>query len=132
MTAIVPELGPVSVPVPPGGVDSAAYDVTGDPPSDAGAVTATVAVVAPVAVAIPMVGASGAVWTVDAETRGVEASLGPVPLDATTSTTTELPGSRLPIVQDVAPVVVQIPRSVVPSDAAQAVAVYPPMELPPS
>ena len=49
----------VKVPVPPAGYEVAVYKVIGDPPSDEGAVNATVAVVGPVAVAVPMTGAPG-------------------------------------------------------------------------
>jgi hypothetical protein len=47
------------VPVIPLGLDVAVYDVITEPPSFAGAVYATVAVVEPVAVAVPIVGAPG-------------------------------------------------------------------------
>jgi len=50
---------PVPVPVIPPGVDIAVYSVIAYPPSDAGAVNPTVAVVVPVFVAVPIVGAPG-------------------------------------------------------------------------
>jgi hypothetical protein len=59
-TVIVPEPACDKVPVTPPGEEVAVYDVIVAPPSDAGAVKSTVAVVAPVAVAVPIVGAPGA------------------------------------------------------------------------
>jgi hypothetical protein len=59
VTLIVPEPAVARVPVPPLGVDVAVYSVIVEPPSLAGAVYATVAVVFPVAVAVPIVGAPG-------------------------------------------------------------------------
>jgi hypothetical protein len=58
-TVIVPEPAVANVPVIPPGLDVAVYSVIGTPPSDAGAVYVTVAVVVPVAVAVPIVGAPG-------------------------------------------------------------------------
>ena len=94
-----------------------------EPPSVAGAVNETVAVVAPVATAVPIVGASDTVWMVDADARGVDASLGPVVLVAVTSTKNAVPGGSPPMMQDVAPIVEQDPLAKVASREAQAVAV---------
>jgi len=58
-TEMVPEPAVLNVPVMPPGDDVAVYDVIGTPPSNAGAVYETVAVVVPVAVAVPIVGAFG-------------------------------------------------------------------------
>jgi hypothetical protein len=60
-TVIVPEPAVDKVPVKPPGEDVAVYSVMVAPPSLAGAVYATVAVVDPVAVAVPIVGAPGTV-----------------------------------------------------------------------
>jgi hypothetical protein len=54
------------VPVTPPGEDVAVYDKIVAPPSEPGAVKATVAVVDPVAVAVPIVGAPGTVRGVTA------------------------------------------------------------------
>jgi hypothetical protein len=58
-TVIVPEPAWLNVPVILSGVETAVYEVMGTPPSDTGAVYATVAVDDPVAVAVPIVGAPG-------------------------------------------------------------------------
>jgi hypothetical protein len=59
LTVIVPEPAWFNVPVIPPGDETAVYDVIGTPPSLAGAVNDTVAVVSLVAVAVPIVGAPG-------------------------------------------------------------------------
>jgi len=59
VTVIVPDPAWLSVPVIPLGLEVAVYKVIAEPPLLAGAVYATVAVVAPVAVAVPIVGALG-------------------------------------------------------------------------
>jgi hypothetical protein len=60
---MVPEPAWLSDPVMLPGDDVAVYEVIVAPPSEAGAVYVTVAVVAPVAVAVPIVGALGTVLT---------------------------------------------------------------------
>lgn len=57
---IVPEPAWERVAVIEPGVEVAVYEIIVDPPSDAGAVKSTVAVVVPVAVAVPIIGAPGA------------------------------------------------------------------------
>jgi hypothetical protein len=54
---VIGDVADVAV-IPPG-LDVAVYSVIGELPGSAGAVNATVAVVAPVAVAVPIVGAPG-------------------------------------------------------------------------
>jgi hypothetical protein len=56
LTVIVPEPAWARMPVIPPGVDVAVYEVIAKPPSDDGAVKATVAVVGPVAVTAPIPG----------------------------------------------------------------------------
>ena len=58
---MVPEPACDNVAVTPPGEEVATYDVIVAPPSEPGAVKATVAVVDPVAVAVPIVGAPGVV-----------------------------------------------------------------------
>ena len=69
---VIGEVAPLAV-IPPG-EDVAMYEVTGEPPLEAGGVNATVACALP-ATAVPMVGAPGA----DAGVTLTDAEAGPVP-----------------------------------------------------
>ena len=63
-TVMVPAPAWFTLPVFPPGLDVAVYEVIVEPPLEAGAVNATLAVVAPVKVAAPIVGAPGALFVV--------------------------------------------------------------------
>jgi hypothetical protein len=85
LTVIVPEPAVDNVPVTPPGEDVAVYEVIVAPPSLAGAVYATVAVVFPVAVAVPIVGAPGtAAETVAVVFESADTPLGAIELVAVT------------------------------------------------
>jgi hypothetical protein len=81
---VMGELEPVPVKLP--GEEIAVYPVIALPPSDAGAVNATVAVVGPVAVAVPIVGAPGTEAT---NTELLAALDGPVPPGVEAATVNE-------------------------------------------
>jgi hypothetical protein len=112
-TVIVPEPAWLSVPVTPPGEDVAVYSVIVAPPSLAGAVYETVAVVAAVIVAVPIVGAPGTVAATEAvEFEFADTPLGAIELVAVTTQRIVLPTSATTntYVLEVAPLMLVVTR----------------------